>query len=163
MNHSIRLPKLFSAPVKFIPSSLHSVVVSKVLNPLLSIQIDDGELDFLQNKILQVVVDDMGIEFSLSFVDGRLVKGQQQQYDMKISGTAHDYLLLISRSEDADTLFFQRRLSMQGDTELGLHLKNFLDGIDVDSVPYYQKTQPVLMKGVRLFETLFDKRDAGLH
>ena len=32
-------------------------------------------------------------------------------------------------AEDADTLFFERRLVMEGDTEFGLLLKNTLDAI----------------------------------
>jgi predicted lipid carrier protein YhbT len=39
-------------------------------------------------------------------------------------------MLLAARREDADTLFFQRRLRMSGDTELGLYLKNFLDAFE---------------------------------
>jgi len=157
MIHSIQLPKIFSAPIKFIPKGMHSAAISQVLNPLLAVQREDGELDFLHHKILQIVVEDMGIEFYLSFNNGQLITAKPNDFDVKISGNVHDFLLLISRSEDADTLFFQRRLKMQGDTELGLYLKNFLDGIDVDSVPYYQKVQPILIKSIRFFEKVFFK------
>ena len=40
---------------------------------------------------------------------------------------------LAMRKEDPDTLFFSRRLSMQGDTELGLLLKNTLDSLELPS------------------------------
>lgn len=40
---------------------------------------------------------------------------------------------LAMRKEDPDTLFFSRRLSMQGDTELGLLLKNTLDALELPS------------------------------
>ena len=73
---------------------------------------------------------------------------------MKISGTIHDFLLLISRTEDTDTLFFQRRLKMEGDTELGLQLKNFLDGMDIESLPYYRHANPWLLKGIGLLEKI---------
>jgi predicted lipid carrier protein YhbT len=36
---------------------------------------------------------------------------------------------LAADDEDADTLFFERELSMEGDTEYGLLLKNTLDSI----------------------------------
>ncbi|HLV27960.1 MAG TPA: SCP2 sterol-binding domain-containing protein, partial [Burkholderiaceae bacterium] len=39
---------------------------------------------------------------------------------------------LIQRGEDPDTLFFSRRLVMEGDTELGLLVKNTLDALDMD-------------------------------
>lgn len=43
--------------------------------------------------------------------------------------------MIAGRKEDPDTLFFQRRLSIQGDTELGLEVKNLLDNIDFDNMP----------------------------
>ena len=42
---------------------------------------------------------------------------------------------LASRLEDADTLFFQRRLELTGDTELGLTARNLLDRLPWESVP----------------------------
>jgi len=115
----------------------------------------EGDLDFLQDETLHVLVEDANIMFSLTLRNNRLIAGHPHKYDMKISGTIHDFLLLISRTEDADTLFFQRRLKMQGDTELGLYLKNFLDGMDTDSLPLYRVGNPVLKKGIKLFEQLF--------
>jgi predicted lipid carrier protein YhbT len=38
---------------------------------------------------------------------------------------------LARREADPDTLFFDRKLSIEGDTELGLLLKNTLDAIDL--------------------------------
>ena len=49
--------------------------------------------------------------------------------------TAGQDLLLASRLEDADTLFFQRRLELSGDTELGLTLRNVLDRLPWEQVP----------------------------
>ena len=40
-------------------------------------------------------------------------------------------MLLARRQEDPDTLFFSRRLSMEGDTELGLLVKNTIDAIEL--------------------------------
>ena len=45
-----------------------------------------------------------------------------------------DFLLLLARREDPDTLFFSRRLVSEGDTELGLIVKNLLDALDPDAV-----------------------------
>ena len=44
---------------------------------------------------------------------------------------ARDFLLLGLRREDADTLFFNRRLTLGGDTELGLFVKNTLDALEI--------------------------------
>jgi predicted lipid carrier protein YhbT len=43
--------------------------------------------------------------------------------------------LIAGRKEDPDTLFFQRRLSIEGDTELGLEVKNLMDSVDLDALP----------------------------
>lgn len=51
--------------------------------------------------------------------------------DLTISASAHDFVLLAQRQQDPDTLFFSRRLSMQGDTELGLVVKNALDALEL--------------------------------
>jgi len=51
--------------------------------------------------------------------------------DLTMSARARDFLALLLREEDPDTLFFSRRLLMEGDTALGLLVKNTLDGIDL--------------------------------
>ncbi|MCV5960072.1 SCP2 sterol-binding domain-containing protein, partial [Escherichia coli] len=42
---------------------------------------------------------------------------------------------IAGRKEDPDTLFFQRRLSIEGDTELGLEVKNLMDSVDLEQLP----------------------------
>ncbi len=155
MPHLITLPKPLSLPIQLMPQICHDVVIIRILNRLLSTAIHEGELDFLENKILHINVEDLGLSIAMSLENEILVATHHITYDMKISGNLHDFLLLISRSEDTDTLFFQRRLKMQGDTELGLYLKNFLDAIDVESLPFYDYTQPALLKGIDLYEYLF--------
>ena len=52
-----------------------------------------------------------------------------------VRGTATDLMLLAGRLEDADTLFFQRRLVLTGDVELGLTARNMLDRLPWETVP----------------------------
>ena len=54
--------------------------------------------------------------------------------DLTISATTRDYLALALREEDPDTLFFSRRLLMEGETDLGLLVKNTLDAVDWDAL-----------------------------
>jgi predicted lipid carrier protein YhbT len=63
-------------------------------------------------------VRDIGLLWYTSVVDGRLVVSQQADADVSFSADASD--LMIARKQDPDTLFFQRRLVIEGDTELGL-------------------------------------------
>jgi len=51
--------------------------------------------------------------------------------DLTLSARSRDFIALLMREEDPDTLFFDRRLLMEGDTDLGLLVKNPLDGIDL--------------------------------
>jgi predicted lipid carrier protein YhbT len=43
--------------------------------------------------------------------------------------------MLATRRADPDTLFFQRRIRVEGDTELGLGIKNTMDSMDWDDLP----------------------------
>ena len=54
---------------------------------------------------------------------------------LEVAAALNDLVLIAGRKEDPDSLFFQRRLRIEGDTELGLELKNLLDGLDLDSLP----------------------------
>jgi predicted lipid carrier protein YhbT len=50
--------------------------------------------------------------------------------DLTISASVHDLMALALRQEDSDSLFFDRRLVLEGDTELGLLVKNTFDSVD---------------------------------
>ncbi len=47
-----------------------------------------------------------------------------------IRGSLAAFKTLAERQQDPDQLFFQRRLIIEGDTELGLALKNLLDSLE---------------------------------
>ena len=49
--------------------------------------------------------------------------------------TGSDLLMIAARKQDPDTLFFQRRLVIEGDTELGLYVKNLMDAIELEQMP----------------------------
>lgn len=55
----------------------------------------------------------------------------QQSADLTIAASGQDFLRLAQRQEDPDALFHSRRLSMEGDTELGLVVKNTLDALEL--------------------------------
>ena len=48
---------------------------------------------------------------------------------LRVAADAASYLRLLRGEEDADRLFFERALVMEGDTEFGLLVKNTLDAI----------------------------------
>ncbi len=132
---TVHLPRV----IKHLPEPpfiLQKTIGEKVLQNLMVEQIEMGEFDFLQDRWLQISINDMGLNFFLSFQNERLVLSNQiTQADVSFSGDSKEFILLASRSEDPDTLFFQRRLTIEGDTELGLYIKNSIDGIDFDNWP----------------------------
>ena len=49
---------------------------------------------------------------------------------LRFVASARDFALLAAREEDPDTLFFNRRLVVEGDTEAALLVKNALDCVE---------------------------------
>ncbi|MBE9561881.1 MAG: SCP2 sterol-binding domain-containing protein, partial [Proteobacteria bacterium] len=112
--------------------------------------LQEGELDFLKKKILLIKIQDAGLEFRLTMVGDRLIVCNHRSPDISIEGKLYDFLLLLTRREDPDTLFFNRRLRLGGSTELGLYLKNFLDSLEPEE--YLGSFFKYLEKIVQLFE-----------
>jgi len=130
-------------------------VVSTLLNRLLALQIADGDLEFMNGRHLRVEVRDAGLHFNLTFDGNRLLAAAENGApDLVFRGNVHDFLLLAARREDSDTLFFQRRLQIEGDTDMGLEIKNLLDAIDVGSLLNHHLVDPLLGRTVRLYERL---------
>jgi predicted lipid carrier protein YhbT len=93
----------------------------------------------LVGKKLRLRVTDAQWAFDFTWVNGRFVASQNAgEADLTISASAYDFMLLARRLEDPDTLFFSRRLSMEGETELGLLVKNTLDAIEAPLVTLEQ-------------------------
>jgi predicted lipid carrier protein YhbT len=62
--------------------------------------------------------------------------GDTDEPALWIEATSTAYAALARGQEDPDRLFFDRRLVMEGDTELGLVLKNTLDAIGPGWLPW---------------------------
>lgn len=138
-------PPLFSV-LKITPFLPQKLVLERLLAQTLSESLTTGELEFLTNKTLTVLVRDIGIGWQIKYINNQLKVFPPQHVsgfyhtpsntgDVTISGTARAFTLLLSRQEDPDTLFFQRILSIEGNTELGLEVKNLLDAIELDTLP----------------------------
>ncbi|WP_163131364.1 SCP2 domain-containing protein [Agarivorans sp. Alg241-V36] len=130
------MPRLLSLPVKMCPFSLQGKAMEKALALSFAEAIEEGDLDFLEQRWLKLTVSDLAASWYITFDNERLrVQAQAPQVDVSFSGELNDFVLMMGRKEDPDTLFFQRRLKIEGDTELGLELKNLLDNLDIDDLP----------------------------
>ena len=155
-NKAPLFPRLLSLPIAIIPDRVHSTTVVTILNRVFANALRDGELDYLQDRTVRISIQDMQLTFCMTLQHGRLVASRQNNMpDLSITGTLHAFLLLAARYEDTDTLFFQRRLQMEGDTELGLEVKNFLDGLDVDSLWLPRQVCSMAQKALPLYERTF--------
>ena len=86
----------------------------------------------LYGKTFLMHIEDLGLDLSFVCQQG-VFKPQLQSAasvnkpDVRLAASAMDFLKLASGIEDADTLFFRRRLKMEGDTELGVAVKYWID------------------------------------
>jgi predicted lipid carrier protein YhbT len=132
-------------PLKFTPNALKTIVITRALNTLFAAPLADGELEFLHGHRVNVTISDAGLAFCVSLQGDQLVASRpSSQPDLSIEGTTYTFLLLGTRTEDADTLFFRRQLKSQGDTELGLFVKNFLDSLEPETLPLHKLLDPLM-------------------
>ena len=116
---------------RHVPFALQCRVIELAAARLFAAPLAEGAFDLLQERWLRLEVSDLGLAWCLSCQGTQLRVAQREAVDVCIRGTWRDFLLLASRQEDPDTLFFQRRLKIEGDTELGLELKNHLDALEL--------------------------------
>ena len=129
-------PHVVGWPVRLLPPPLEQRLVSMLLNQLLDEQKRDGDFDFLEGRHLAIEVSDMRIRRVFTASNGQLATtSRRQAADAAIRGRAVEFLLLAARLEDPDTLFFQRRLEVTGDTALGLTVRNLLDRLPLETLP----------------------------
>lgn len=126
------LPAPVAALVSRLPQLPPSVAVALALNVARDTVFDRETLARLDGRVLRIAVRDAGLTLSVRVRGARFHPAlATSPADVTIAACAHDFLLLALREEDPDTLFFSRRLAMEGDTELGLAVKNALDAADL--------------------------------
>ena len=129
-----------------LPQPVQQQLVGRMLQLVLEEAIEDGDLECLEGNWLEVHVTDAGSSWYFTLQQDKLLVRTKQPLDFhtvtnsRIAGSATDLLRMLSRQQDPDTLFFQRRLELSGDTELGLEIRNVLDAVDTDELPAYMQT-----------------------
>ncbi|MBS1189960.1 MAG: hypothetical protein H6R10_1752 [Rhodocyclaceae bacterium] len=121
-----------------LPQWPHALVLVTGLNAALKMKLlPEDSLSALDGKLFRIRVNDTGGEASFTYYGGlfRPVFRSDRTPDLAFAANLSAYLQLLARQEDPDTLFFNRELSIEGDTELGLVVKNMLDAIDWPKVP----------------------------
>ena len=125
-------PKHVGKLISLLPTFPPSFAFAKILNLALGRIIQKEYLEPLHGKQIAIHVKDLGLSLYFTIHADKFTPiHSAKQTDLSISATAQDFFLLATRKEDPDTLFFSRRLIVEGDTELGLVAKNTLDAIEL--------------------------------
>lgn len=120
--------------LRALPLSTQRHLLERAMAKVLAGPMQDGTLDFMIGRRLGIEVSDLGLRWVVE-LQGQRLASVDAPAEATVRGTATDLLLLAGRLEDADTLFFQRRLVLTGDVELGLTARNTLDRLPWEKVP----------------------------
>ena len=101
----------------------------------------------LAGKLIRLHVTDAGVTVTFRITPRGFAPSGAANPDLTLAAAAEDFLALALRREDPDTLFFSRRLVMEGDTELGLLVKNTLDALE------FKPTLPTPREVLRLLRS----------
>lgn len=117
-----------------VPPAVQRAALERALAFVFREPLARGEMAFLRDRRLRVAVTDAGVCWDITFNGAALrVRRPRTPPDVELKGRLHTFALLATRRSDPDTLFFQRRLSVTGDTELGLACKNLMDSLEPES------------------------------
>ena len=116
--------------VERLPVPPPSFVLARVLDRVLLPKLPADARAALGNRTVEVAISDLGLRVRLQLATGGFrVAPSRSETALRIVAPVASYLRLLRGEDDADRLFFERALVMEGDTEMGLVLKNTLDAI----------------------------------
>lgn len=144
-----QIPKPVSTLLSLLPQFPPSVAAAVIVNLWLGKTLNAVDLPDARDKVVCIKVNDAGLRLLFQVRDGGVVACHGTPPDLTISSDIAGFAALALREEDADTLFFNRRLCMEGDTELGLLIRNTLDAVDATVSGISLPTPPALLKLLR--------------
>lgn len=120
-------------PLRIVPVPFQAVGLTVAINHVLSGQLLKERLWELDDKSVSVHVLDIPWLMHFHIRQARVRAAPElSSTDVTISGSLQGFLQLLAGREDPDTLFFQRKLNMEGDTATGVYIKNMLDALEYD-------------------------------
>ncbi|HAG94637.1 MAG: hypothetical protein CMK83_08995 [Pseudomonadales bacterium] len=125
----------FKRQLHHAPFSLIQPIMERIMRDAFAEALATGELDCLIGRWLEIEITDIPLNWFVTM--GKhypvLVKTPMNS-DASIRGTLKAFIQLANNELDPDTLFFQRRLCIEGDTELALQIKNLLYATELSGV-----------------------------
>jgi len=115
-----------------LPAYPGSMLLATAVDAALTPHLPQDVLQGLLNRRMRIHVRDAHLNFDLMWNGRRFTAcPPHQDTELTITANTYDFLQLAQRKEAAEALFFDRRLSMEGDAEFGLLVKNALDRLDI--------------------------------
>lgn len=133
--------RLVCGTLRVVPQWLTTSIVTTAVNHLLRGQPIAERLAELTGRRFRLHVEDVPVVLTFEVTSAGL-RASRAAPHVTMRGEMTDFVALALRREDPDTLFFQRRLVVEGATETGLHLKNLLDGWEYDLDGHVNSTLP---------------------
>lgn len=127
---SVMIPGFVRDVVARLPAYPPALLAAVAATAWIGANLNARNIPGARGKVVAIDVRDLGLKLAFEVAEEGLVACRHARPDAIISADALDFIALARRQADPDTLFFNRRLVMQGDTELGLLVKNTLDAID---------------------------------
>ncbi|MDL2337811.1 MAG: SCP2 sterol-binding domain-containing protein [Pseudomonadota bacterium] len=116
--------------VERLPVAPPSFVLSQVLDRVLLQRLPTDARQALAGRCVELRISDLGVRVRLRLTPTGFAPARDVgEPELRIVAPVSSYLRLLRGEDDPDRLFFERALVMEGDTELGLVLKNTLDAI----------------------------------
>jgi O2-independent ubiquinone biosynthesis accessory factor UbiT len=116
--------------VRRLPMQPPTHALAAALDRWLRPRLPADAVDALSNRCVEIVVTDLGLVMKLELTRRGFGRARPDApVVLRIAAAAPAYWRLLRGRDDADRLFFERALVMEGDTEMGLVLKNTLDAI----------------------------------
>lgn len=129
------LPAPLARIAAHLPQRPPTLALTTALNLALGRVLSREDLEPLTGRHLRMRVRDAGLTLDFTLGPrGFVPLSSASEPDLTLTANVRDYIALALREEDPDTLFFGRRLLMEGATDLGLLVKNTLDAIDWDAL-----------------------------
>ena len=125
------LPGWMARIGRHLPALPPRLILVQTLNQMLRRGLLPADMTQFAGRHFQLDVLDLGISIRFSADTQRFTaENYPGAPDLRLAANSADYLRMILREEDPDTLFFNRKLQIEGDTALGLATKNLLDCVD---------------------------------
>ena len=132
MMNATRLPPI-TRPLSRLAARLPhpgSAFFASVLNVALLRDLPEDVYLRLIGRHVEIVVSDWDMRLRFVVTPERFSPlPPNAAIDLAITASARDFARLAAGDDDADTLYFDRRIVVEGDTELALLVKNTLDAL----------------------------------